>query len=117
MQWVRGSTDMQGTPPMCRAIREAREAAGWTIKRLSDELGVEINQVSGRWEKDREPSLPNIRRIEDALGLRRGYLLRSAGYVEDITTTEDAIANDQRLTPMQRDLVMGALVSMLARTG
>lgn len=101
------------TPPMCCAIREAREMVGWTQTRLADMLGVQLNQISGRWELGREPALDECRRIEEVLGLPKGYLLRAAGYVEDAVTTEDAIANDPRLTPEYRDAVLAALGSMI----
>lgn len=111
---------MKGTtpevPPICRAIREAREAAGLTGYALAKKLDVEPGQLTSRWEASREPSLTDIGRIEEALDLPRGYLLRAAGYVDEVISPEEAIANDKRLTPMKRDLVMGALMSMLART-
>lgn len=73
--------DPGGEPPICGAIRLALEQAGMSQQELAELLGVRQTSVS-KWTTYREPRLDRIASIEDAIGLRRGSLLRMAGYVE-----------------------------------
>lgn len=48
------------------------------------------------------PSLDDIKKLEDALGLWRGTILRRAGYVDDPQTTRDFIEADPILSRHQK---------------
>ncbi len=68
--------------PVCAAIRRAREAAGLTQSDLAIRVGVRQAHVS-RWEHGVRPTLERLAEIERALQIRRGDLLRAAGFVDD----------------------------------
>ena len=109
-------------PPICSAIRHAREAAGLTQSQVVTALtglpGYNVTQSHvSKWELDREPELDVIRALETALGLPLGSLLRSAGYVEDLPlTAESAIATDERLTGPFRRLTLDIYRSAIQRS-
>lgn len=64
------------------------------------------NTIS-RWSTGEvEPSLGDISRLEEACGMPRGFVLRSAGYVADQQSAEDAIAADPRLDAPRRELIL-----------
>lgn len=97
------------------AIRSAYSGR-FTQVELAARLGVAQNTVS-RWSTgDIEPSLDDIVRIEDACGVPRGMVLRTAGYVVDPQTADEMIAQDARLDPTQRELLLAAYRAALRRT-
>lgn len=61
---------------MLTGLVKAREARGWTQKRLASELGMTDVAVS-RWESgDRDPSTDTLLRLADVLGTTVDALLR-----------------------------------------
>lgn len=103
--------------PICEAVRTAREVAGLTQRHLADILGVTQPTVHN-WEHDTEPSLDQLALIEDALGLRRGQLVRDAGYVDSgDATVEDAIRSDVSLSPGDRRALLDVLSLYRGRGG
>jgi hypothetical protein len=50
--------------------------------------------------------LDDIARLEDVCEVARGSILRSAGYVIDLRTTEQMIDNDANLTASQREAIL-----------
>ena len=89
----------------------------FTQTQLAARLGVAQNTIS-RWSTgDVEPSLEDIARIEDACGVPRGYVLRSAGYVADSRSTEEMIAADTRLDQGQRELLLAAYRAAIRQSG
>lgn len=52
-----------------RRIRVLRESKGWSQERLADEAVLDRSYVGGIERGDRNPSLKNIARIADALGV------------------------------------------------
>src|ERR1019366_3062054 len=66
------------------AIRSARTALGMSQQVLGDAVGGRGSQIS-RIESGQveNVSVEMVRSIEDAIGLDRGQLLRSGGYVSD----------------------------------
>jgi transcriptional regulator with XRE-family HTH domain len=75
---------------------------------LAHQLGVAQNTIS-RWSTgDVEPRLDDIARVEQACGLPRGFILRSAGFVDEGASPEDTIAADHRLDQPRRDLLLAA---------
>ena len=92
-------------PPLAAAIRQAYRGVH-TQTGLAAVLGVAQNTVS-RWSTGEvEPSLSDIVRLEQACEVPRGFVLRSAGYVLDHETVEDAIAADPRLDAPRRELIL-----------
>lgn len=100
---------------ICEAVRDAREASGLTQRRLADMLGVSQPTVHD-WERDREPTLDQIVQLEEAFELRRGDLLRLAGYVADaVPTPEQAIRADRSLKSDARQALLGVLRAYRSR--
>ena len=99
-------------PPICEAIRQARQSVGMSQPQLAELMGIAQTNIA-RWETEREPRLDAISEIEDALELPRGYILTLAGYVaEPAITVEEAIAHDKGLTKTAKQLVLGAYHSV-----
>jgi transcriptional regulator with XRE-family HTH domain len=105
------AADSDGVPPICIALRTARETAGLTQESLATLVGVSQKRLSN-WETAREPKLDMIANLERAIDgdRRRGWLLRLAGYVEDAATLEEMIDSDPRLDPRGR-LAVKALIA------
>ena len=68
--------------PVGRAIRRTRIDQGLTQTDLAKALKVTQPRVSAMERGDNAPTLPQIRAIEDALGVSRGHILQAAGYFE-----------------------------------
>ena len=97
------------------AIRAAYTGM-FTQTELAKVVGVAQNTVS-RWTTGEvEPSLSDIVAIEDACGLIRGQILRAAGLVADLQTTEEAILADPRLDRSRRRLVLAAYQAALEQS-
>lgn len=104
-----------GTSPLAAAIRDAY-AGRLTQMQLATELGVAQNTIS-RWSTgDVEPRLDDIARLEKACSLPRGYILRSAGYIDEFLGPEDVIAGDSRLDQPRRDLLLAAYRAALSQS-
>lgn len=76
-----------------------------TQTELADKMGTTQPQVV-QWEKDRVPGVDQVADLERAMKLPGGYLLRAAGYVDEVRTVEDAVANDDSLLPGYRQVVL-----------
>ena len=97
----------EGVPPICAAIRQAREEANVTQDELARRIGRTQSTVQ-KWEAGRQPTLDTIRRLEEALDHRRGQLLRLAGYVAEARTAREMLEVDPALTPNQRETMLAA---------
>ena len=78
-----------------------RERGGRSQTDLADLIAVRQATWSD-WERGKsKPTVEQIRRIEQVLGVPAGYLLRAAGFVDDPTTrtTAEAIMADPDLDP------------------
>ena len=65
----------KGGASMGEKIRQARENAGLSQKQLAEALGLDQSAVSN-WETGKnEPTLHNLRRMADILGVDPGSLL------------------------------------------
>lgn len=72
-----------------KAIRTARGTM--TQGDLAQALGTDQPVIS-KWERgERRPSLEELHAIEQATGRRRGFILITAGCVDDVVTVNDAI--------------------------
>lgn len=92
-------------PPLAAAIRQAYRGR-LTQSQLAEALGVAQNTIS-RWSTgDVEPALADIARLEEACGVPRGFVLRSAGFVADAQSAEEAIEADPRLDVPRRELIL-----------
>jgi ribosome-binding protein aMBF1 (putative translation factor) len=105
------------------AIRKARKNAGLRQADLAEKVGVDTSTV-GRWESEKaRPSDDHVSTVEDSLGLRRGEILIAAGLVGP-TAIESARgelahtvgARFERLTPKQKQLLLGILDEFEARS-
>jgi len=102
---TRAPRTQESIPPLAAAIRQAYRGR-LTQSQLADALGVAQNTIS-RWSTgDVEPALADIARLEQACGVPRGFVLRSAGYVADALSAEEAIEADPRLDVPRRELIL-----------
>ena len=102
----------QRTVRLGSAIRRARGTMTQTD--LAQALGLDQPKIS-KWERDKDrPSLEDIQAIEDATGARRGFILISAGCVEEVLTVEDALAVSP-ISDGDRELVLAAYEHALRR--
>jgi transcriptional regulator with XRE-family HTH domain len=99
------------TVRICAAIDAERRAAGLSQRELGERMGVSQAQAS-RWCTRQEPRLDQIVEIERHLGLPRGFLLRSAGYVEPERGVLDAIASDPVISTAARETLSAVYVSL-----
>lgn len=87
------------------AFREAYETAGVSQTQIAEALGVDQPRVS-KWARgESQPPLEKLPVIDALCGQPRGYVLRLAGYVDDIDI-EAAIKADPRLTEKGRSTVL-----------
>lgn len=90
-----------------KALRQARLEGGVTQRALADLADLQQPTIS-RWEKgERLPSLEELWRVEDALGLTRGTVLIRAGLV-GVDSVEHAIAGEQGLTDEGKAFLLNA---------
>ena len=102
-------------PRISQALRIEREGR-ITQGELARRLGVPQNYVS-RWETGARPiKLDDLERIEAAVEIPKGTILRRAGYVDDPTDARTMIAGDPRLNPPERSAVLLAYDGAVAAT-
>jgi transcriptional regulator with XRE-family HTH domain len=88
-----------------RAIATVRRRLGMTQQQVAAATGVPQVTLS-RWENGAHPSLGDIARLEEGLGIGRGAILREAGYVADAPrTVAEVIDSDPTLDDRVRGLV------------
>lgn len=86
-----------------QAIRDELSRSNHSQRWLADQLDVDTGYLSRIISGKHEGlSLEVVVRIEDALGVGRGDLLRAAGYVDGDVTLSAALASDPGLTESQR---------------
>lgn len=100
-------------------IKAARQNAGLPNQGALGELVDAAQTTVSRWERgasDDVLTLDDVLAVEDALQLDRGQLLAAAGYVPDVTTTEQAILIDPAITdPLDRQALLALYRVFLAR--
>lgn len=95
---------------LAEAIKDA--LGGRTQASLAAQVGLDGGRLSRILSGKVDPgsiTLELIVALEDALELRRGALLIAAGYVEGVTTAEEAIEMEPGLSRDTRDALIGAL--------
>ena len=93
-----------------KALTALVEASNKTAYRISVDAGLARSSVH-RWiDANKMPPLAAQKAIEDTLGIRRGEILRLAGYLEDDGTlsTRERIAADPALTEASRRVLVAA---------
>ena len=96
------------------AVRE--DLAGRTEKWLANELAVDPSTLS-RWLNGQvDITLNDLIRIEQALGVGRGRLLRRAGLVDELDCVRDAIETDRDLSRGHRRILLRIYDSLVEET-
>lgn len=89
-----------------RALKQVREAANLTKVTLGARIGKPASYFT-EWEKGRKGAqLDDIIRIEEALNLTRGSILRLAGFIDEPATVRDAIAGDPTIPESDRVVIL-----------
>lgn len=103
------STSMSNSP-IAKAIRAAYEEQGLSQVEVARRMGVDQTRVSrlalGKWKPNHGPEPELLARIEKACERPLGWILRRAGYVDDVRTIREAIAMDPELTPGARQALL-----------
>lgn len=91
-----------------QAIRRAYEGAALTQVQLAEKLSTDQAVVS-RWVHDNaRPSLEKLVEIEQVCSRPRGFILRAAGYVDEVLTVRDLLAIDPGLSDLARRVLLRA---------
>lgn len=99
------------------AMREARDHAGLTQAEAAEQLGESRDTVA-KWDQGRHiPDLWKFPHIERVYGLPRGWLLRHAGFLEDVArwNLADIVSSDPSIESDVAELV-AALVARITGT-
>lgn len=81
---------------------------------LADGVGAAQSMVA-RWEKDTEPTLGTIEKVERVLRLPKGELLRAAGYVGDVISVGRAIEEDPILDARAKSVLLASYRALTRR--
>lgn len=95
------------------AIRRAY-AGRYTQADLARALGVDQTTVSSWSRGNSRPTLEQLAALEDACDRPLGFVLRLAGFVEDVVDVPGAVAVDPCLDDLGRDVVLNAYRAYLA---
>jgi transcriptional regulator with XRE-family HTH domain len=90
-------------------IREQRERANLSLRRLAERAGVSNPYLSQIERGIRNPSAEILKRLSRALEISAETLYTRAGLIEDgpaAPTVVEAIESDRRLTPRQKQVVL-----------
>ena len=112
------TTNNSNAHPVCRAIRELRTEQGMTQVELATKLDLLQPYVSA-WERDRIPTVDQIRNLEVAMKVAPGSVLRRAGYITplDNMQLEHHIKLDQNLSDESKKFLLDALAFRRALDG
>lgn len=101
-------------------IREQRELASLSLRRLAEQAGMSNPYLSQIERGLRNPSAESLRKIARALRLSAESLYIRAGILDDdagATSVADAIAADAQLTADQKHTLLTVYESFVARSG
>ncbi len=90
-------------------IREQRERANLSLRRLAERAGVSNPYLSQIERGIRNPSAEILKRLSRALEISAETLYTRAGLIEDgpaAPTVVEAIESDRNLTPRQKQVVL-----------
>lgn len=90
-------------------IREQRERANLSLRRLAERAGVSNPYLSQIERGIRNPSAEILKRLSRALEISAETLYSKAGLIEDgreTPTVVEAIESDRNLTPRQKQVVL-----------
>lgn len=90
-------------------IREHRERANLSLRRLAERAGVSNPYLSQIERGIRNPSAEILKRLSRALEISAETLYTRAGLIEDgpaAPTVVDAIESDRNLTPRQKQVIL-----------
>lgn len=94
-----------GRTDLSEAIATIRKRRGMTQKQVEAATGI-LQVTLSRWENGAQPSLDDLARLEDGLGIARGAILREAGYISvEPPTVGEVIDSDPTIREPFRRLV------------
>ena len=98
-------------------IREQRERANLSLRRLADSAGISNPYLSQIERGIRRPSAEILTRLSRALEISANSLYAQAGLIDDLTdqpTVTDAVDADQRLSPSQKKVLLDMYKALIA---
>jgi transcriptional regulator with XRE-family HTH domain len=97
-----------------KAQRKFNQQSQRELARVADLSDTYMSQLERGLH---EPSIRVLRSVAEGLGIRPSQLIMYAAGLPvedgDVVSTEDAIRRDERLTPAQRDALLGVLRSYI----
>jgi transcriptional regulator with XRE-family HTH domain len=90
-------------------IKEQRERANLSLRRLADRAGISNPYLSQIERGIRRPSAEILKRLSRALEISAESLYTRAGLIDegpDAPTVVEAVESDRRLTPRQKQVVL-----------
>lgn len=101
-------------------IREQRERANLSLRRLADSAGISNPYLSQIERGIRRPSAEILKRLSRALEISANSLYAQAGLIDDDVdqpTVTDAIDADLRLSSSQKKVLLDMYKALLATEG
>lgn len=92
-----------------QALKAAREARGWSQRKLASEAGLSGSQIGHMETGKLGGKDATVRKLEDALGLPPGDLGAFLGYTAAPPSLEAAIKADKRLPPSVKRALLAVI--------
>lgn len=96
-------------PDIGEFIKEQRERANLSLRRLADRAGISNPYLSQIERGIRRPSAEILKRLSRALEISAESLYTRAGLIDEgpeTPTVVEAVESDRRLTPRQKQVVL-----------
>ena len=101
-------------------IRQQRERANLSLRRLADTAGISNPYLSQIERGIRKPSAEILSRLSRALEISANSLYSKAGFLDEETqspTISEAISADDRLSPSQKKLLLDMHRALIQSNG
>jgi transcriptional regulator with XRE-family HTH domain len=108
-----GAAETSNTLSLGEAI--TRAIGDRSRRALAREMSMAASSTISRWEQGKiVPRLSDLAKLEEELGMRRGWIATAAGYVEPATDVTSAIDADPDLDEAGRKVMHAAYESTVA---
>lgn len=104
-----GVTDSRSTPELGEFIRQQRQRANLSLRRLADRAGISNPYLSQIERGIRRPSAQILKQISRALSISAETMYSRAGLIEDGSqppTVIEAVESDDLLSPRHKQVLL-----------
>ncbi len=102
-------TDSRSTPELGEFIRQQRQRANLSLRRLADRAGISNPYLSQIERGIRRPSAQILKQISRALSISAETMYSRAGLIEDGAqppTVVEAVESDDQLSPRHKQVLL-----------